>query len=428
MKRIEINTKKIGKKSPRHENKPTYNNGYQFPVITGSTNFNYHSTSTDLEDNSIRFQVSEKHNIYSISIDWLEFICTWENPIEISYQNNTHQNIIVEKISSHKNLNFRNLNRVYMDGVEVCDIFSGANNGRHKFNEVSIRIANPQLYSIGYLVKIRELIKAFNLNYYRMARLDIALDGQEIMRFDTYLNRYTKSPTIQCNNGAIKILPTAFNKKEHHWLSWSIGSSQSGISARFYDKTDEISQSGKDYIYEYWKTNNIATDKVGRFEIQLNYKRLEKYGIDLDGLNNLTNAEYIGAIFTNEVEPWFKLFRVRKRDMMEHKKEVAIKKGHELRLIRWNHIPKKIELLNFCDHQSNAPRINARNSISFNLREILRHPNTSTTAQVDIIEKYANDYHLQDFVIHKIRDLFGNEIQSPYIEILKPLVNKEVNH
>ncbi|MBN1618547.1 hypothetical protein JW887_04390 [Candidatus Dojkabacteria bacterium] len=428
MKRIEINTKNFEKKSPRYGNKSTYSNGFSFPVLSGQSNFNYHSTSTVLEDNSIQHQVSENRNIYSISVDWLEFICSWENPVEISYRSNTNQRIIVERISSHRNPNFRNLNRVFVDGVEVCDIFSGVNNGTHRFNEVSVRMANPQLYTIGYPDKIREVIQAFSLTFIRMARIDIALDGQEIMRFDTYLNKFVKSPTVQRNNDAIKILPTAFNKKEHHWLSWSIGSTQSGISARVYDKTEEITKSGKDYIYQYWLQNNIAVERVGRFEVQLNYKRLEKYGIDLDSLDMLTNAEFIGAIFCNEVEPWFKLFRVRKKDMMEHKKEVALKKGRELRLIKWNQVPKKLELLHFCDHQSNASRINAQRTISFTLREILRKPNTSTTAQTDIILQYANEYDLRDYTNNKIRVLFGNEIKSPYIEILKPLVSNGINN
>jgi hypothetical protein len=79
-------------------------------------------------------------------------------------------------------------------------------------------------------------------------------------------------------------------------------------------------------------------------------------------------------------------------------------------------------------HHSNASRINAQRSISFTLKEILRFPNTSTTAQVETIEKYTNDYLLQDYVSNKIQFLFGNEIKSPYIEILKPLVNNGVNH
>lgn len=424
MKRVQINTKLSAKESLRCEKKSTYNNGFSNPAISGSTNLRYNSDSTALDNITLQYQDAKKHNIYSINVDWVEFICVWTNPIELTFKKCANQRVKAEKISSHRNPNFRNLHRVHMDGVEVCDIFSGINNGTHGYNEVSLRIANHQLYSIGWSTKIREVLDYFDLSFKRIARIDIALDGQELMRFDTCLNKFVRSPTIQRNNDTIKILPTAFNKKEHHWLSWSIGSSKSGISARFYDKTEEITKSGKDYIYQYWLRNNISTDRVGRFEVQLNYRRLKKYGIDLNGLENLINADYIGAIFTNEVEPWFKLFRVRRRDMLEHKKEVAIKRGHELRLIKWNHIPKEMKLLQFCDHQSNASRINAQRSITFTLREILRYPNTSTTAQTEIIKKYATDYQLQDWLSNKIRDVFGNEIKSSYLEILKPLVNR----
>jgi hypothetical protein len=99
----------------------------------------------------------------------------------------------------------------------------------------------------------------------------------------------------------------------------------------------------------------------------------------------------------------------------------------ELRLIKWNNIPKNMELLQYFDHQSKASRINAQRSISFTLKDILHFPNISTTAQVEIIEKYANDYLLREYVSNKIRFLFGNEIKSPYIEILKTLVCKEIN-
>jgi hypothetical protein len=56
------------------------------------------------------------------------------------------------------------------------------------------------------------------------------------------------------------------------------------------------------------------------------------------------------------------------------------------------------------------------------------HPHTSTTAQVEIIQKYASDYHLQDYVKFKIRTLFGDEVKSPYIQILKSLVINEVSN
>lgn len=82
-------------------------------------------------------------------------------------------------------------------------------------------------------------------------------------------------------------------------------------------------------------------------------------------------------------------------------------------VFKWNKLPQRTELLQINNHTAKRMDICARNTISFDLREILLHSSTSTTAQVDIIDKYANDFHLQDFVSHKIRDLFGSDIKSP---------------
>lgn len=248
------------------------------------------------------------------------------------------------------------------------------------------------------------------------------------MKVIALLNKSVQSHTIQSSNGKVEVLPTKFNKKELRLISWSIGKRQSGISATVYDKSDEITKSGKDYIADYWKDNGIDTDSVGRFEVHLNYIRLKKYGIDLSSLEQLKNAEYIGSLFTKEVRPWQMFYRVHRKDILNHKKEVAIRKGREIRFIKWNKLPQRMELLQINNHTAKRMDICARNTISFNLREILLHPNTSTTAQVDILEKYAIDYHLQDYVSHKIRDLFGSNIKSPYNEILKPLVNNGFNN
>lgn len=421
MKHLKINTKNFGKFSPN-------NHGILFPAFSGSSDFQFHSTSTISNDQSINFQQPKNTHFYAICVDWLEFICVWNKSIELAFLNNTNLNIITEKISVHRNPNFRNLHRVYSNGVEVCEIFSNPNNSTHAYNEVSVKVSNPLLYTDNYPQTITYILESFGLTFSRMSRLDIALDGSDIMKVIDLLNKYVKSHTIQSSNGKVEVLPTKFNKKELRWISWSIGKRQSGISATVYDKSDEIIKSGKDYIADYWKTNEIDTDNVGRFEVHLNYSRLKKYGLDLSSLEQLKDAEFIGGLFTKEIRPWQRFFRVRRKDMLNHKKEVAIRKGREIRFIKWNRLPMRTGLLLINNHTAKRFDICARSTISFNLREILLHPNTSTTAQVDIIEKYATDYHLQDYVSHKIRDLFGNDIESPYIEILKPLVSNGVNN
>ncbi len=401
----------------------TVNNGFQFPVYTGSTNPDYYSSTS--QQNKIEVTNNGEKENYSLCSDWVEFICTWVTPIEIIYRNHSTENILVEKISVHKNPNFRNLHRIYLHGVEVCDIFSASNNGTHLYNEVSVKVANNMLYTADWVEKVKKVVRYFTLEFVRMARYDIALDGTELTKIDIVLNKFTKSHTVQIKNDALKVLPLALNKKELRWTGWSIGCKKSGISARYYDKTEEIQHSGKEYMLDFWNKNHISTEHVGRFEVQLNYKRLKKYRIDLNNMELLTNAEFLGTIFQQEVRPWLKFYRVKRQDMLNHRKEIAIRRGREIELIKWHHLPNKIELLEYYVHKPHSNVINARNTISFTLREILRNPNTSTTAQVDVIEQYAKEYNLCEYVQRKINELFGEEIEPQYTLHLQRFLHKE---
>ena len=416
MKNFYINTTK-------NENDLGYwhnNNGFSFPVFSGSTNQQYQSTATNFENENFASQT--KANYYSICLDWLEFICTTEKPIEFAYKLNQNQNIQIRKVDVHNNPNFINLNRIYFNGMEICDILSTPNNNTHRQNEVSVKMANHVLYSDQCYQYVLLIVKTFKLSFDRLARLDIALDGMDVVKLISLLNRYSKSKTIQINNDAISILPTSFKKKDQFFDSWSIGKSKSGICARVYNKTDEIKQSGKDYICEYWKANGIPTVNNGRFEIQLNSKRLDKYQFILLDLQQLIGAEFLGTIFKKEVQSWLKFYHVRKTDIINHKKEVAINRGSEIQFIKWSKIPTKQILLKTYEHKPNSAVINARNTISFTLNEILLRPNTSTTAQVEIIQKYAEDYKLQEYVDHKLKKLFGWDVKPPYRKILSPLI------
>jgi hypothetical protein len=408
-----INTTKNG-------NGNAVNNGFQFPVYTGSTLPVYYSSTTD-KNNVVTINSDEK-NLYSICSDWVELVCTSEIPMEIIYRNHSNANIVVEKISVHKNPNFRNLNRIYLHGVEVCDIFSDSNNGTHSYKEVSVKVANALLYTLDWVNLVRHVVRSFNLSFVKMARQDIALDGMELTKVDVVLNKFAKSHTIQVNNDSLRILPLSFKKKELKWTGWSIGCKKSGISARYYEKTEEIKHNHKEYILDFWSKNNISSERVGRFEIQLNNKRLKKYRIDLDNMELLMNAEFLSTVFQQEVRPWLKFYQVKRKDFINHRKEIAVRKGREISIIDWNHLPNRIELLEYNIHKPHSNIVMARNTISFTLREILHNPSTSTTAQVDVIEQYAQEYHLTEYVQNKIRILFGDEIDPKYFKHLQRFI------
>ena len=312
MKGTDINTQKFEIVAPSYCN----NNELQFPVFSGSTTVNYSSTLTYNHGNTVNYFPVVRDIKYVLCLDWLEFVCGWDNPIELSYINNDVPDIIIERIGVHRNTNFRYLHRIFVEGVEVCDIYSSPINRLHAYNEVSVRISNYLLYTGGYQRLLNKILDAFGLTYVRMVRIDIALDGADILKIMAYLNKYYKSHTIQIKDDRIKILPTAFDKSSLTVLEWAIGSKKSGISAIVYGKTDELIVSGKKYIADFWLKNGIPAEGIGRFEIQLNGKRLKKYCFDISNIELLSDAGFLGAIFIAEVKPWLILYRVRKVDYL----------------------------------------------------------------------------------------------------------------
>lgn len=225
MKGTDINTQKFEIVAPSYCN----NNELQFPVFSGSTTVNYSSTLTYNHGNTVNYFPVVRDIKYVLCLDWLEFVCGWDNPIELSYINNDVPDIIIERIGVHRNTNFRYLHRIFVEGVEVCDIYSSPINRLHAYNEVSVRISNYLLYTGGYQRLLNKILDAFGLTYVRMVRIDIALDGADILKIMAYLNKYYKSHTIQIKDDRIKILPTAFDKSSLTVLEWAIGSKNPGF-------------------------------------------------------------------------------------------------------------------------------------------------------------------------------------------------------
>ena len=150
-----------------------------------------------------------------------------------------------------KKPNFQNLHRIYFNSIEAFEKFSNPTNCLHLKNQVSVKVSNVFLYTDNYFDNINELLQSFSLKFVRIAQLDIALDGEDIIKLIDVLNKCCKSHTIQSSNDTISILPTAFKKNERHRLSWSIGKSKSKISTRVYIKSDVMELQKKDYIRSY---------------------------------------------------------------------------------------------------------------------------------------------------------------------------------
>lgn len=392
--------------------KKIISNGVSFPVDTGQTSPVYYSNSTGYSHQFKNYTSTKKDNLYSICIDWLQFVCTSKDSTRLFLSHSEDRRVYAEKITVHMNPNFNLLHRIFVDGNEVAEIFSEPNNPIFRHSEVMVKISNPILYQDDWCSIIKIVMSNYGLDFIRVSRLDIALDGESNQKIIDLLNKYTKSHTIQIGNDTLKIRGREFCKKELRWISLSIGKVKSGMSATVYDKSKEILESGKNYINDFWIQNGIESDKVIRFEIQLTKNHLKKCNIK--NLETLSSGEYLCSILKNKVQPWLRFYSVRKMDVLNSRKEYAIKNGREIRYIKWNHLPYNTMLLPKFNYVSNSTYINARNFISFSLKEICRTPTTSHDDEIKVIIDYAERYQLQEYLTNKIRLVFGSNPDSLY--------------
>lgn len=399
--------------------KQIINKGVSFPEITGSTEFVYYSNSTGYTQSFDNYTSTKNKILYSVCIDWIQFICTSKDSARLFSNDKAEGRVYSEKIMVHKNPNFKSLHKIIYNGNEVCEVYSESNNPVFEQNEVLVKLANPLLYQSDWHITANSVMAYYGLEFNRLTRLDIALDGEHILKIIDLLNKYTRSHTIQIGNGAIKVRGLEFCKQEHLWLSLSIGKVKSGISATVYDKSAELKDSGKGYIKDLWLQNGIESDKMGRLEIQLSKNRLKRCNIK--SLEMLSSGDFLCSILENQLRPWLKFYSVRKKDMLNHRKEVAIKKGREIRYIKWNHLPHNTTLLPMFDYVSDSTYFNARNYISFGLKEIRKAPEELHDDEIRVIRDYAYKYELQDYLMHKIRLVFGNNPDSMYCGFISKL-------
>lgn len=409
MKRVYINTNK-------YENGLTNNNGIPFPTISGKSSIEYYTNSTSYHSDFAEIDDAKNYNFYTLNLDYLQFLCTSIYPLKYLFKNNKNDNIIVTKISSIRNANYLDAHKVYFMNNEICEIYSNPKNVRKSNQEVLIKLSNVVLYSDELNEVTQIILNSFNLIMIEVNNMHIALDGEDVLKINDHFNKWDKSHTIQLSNDNIDIRPEKKNKKLLQWKTWYIGHKSTGISATVYNKKDELRNSQKDYIMDFWIRNNLNIENVGRFELKLWSKKLRKYKIN--SISMLT-PEFLRTIFEEEIKNWFNLYKVRRKDFLNSKKETTIKRGHEIQFIKWSKIPIARTGLKYYEYVSDGSIINARNNISFNLHEILLHPNTSTTAQIEVILKYTSDYCLQDYTKNKIITLLRYNDNNILNELLK---------
>ena len=182
----------------------------------------------------------------------------------------------------------------------------------------------------------------------------------------------------------------------------SIGSKKYQKTAEIYNKTAEIKVSGKEYITEFWKKNGLDTKcNVGRFEIKLGTRHLKKYRIN--SFNDFCDAGYIGKILVDEVQNWLRFYQVRLNDIRSHRKDIAIRKGKELKFIHWDKVPQTTIQLEKVNYVSDGIQ-EAKRSVTHTIGEIQKgYTVDATETLVKFIEATTTEYQIFNHTIKKIK-------------------------
>jgi len=172
---------------------------------------------------------------------------------------------------------------------------------------ISFKIDNQQLYKRKEIdLKIGAFLRAFEIEFCNYTRVDLFIDFN---RFNSKLGFADFVTAYSAGQIASKGKVQSFNKYHSRvdgnmrLTGFSYGSRSSDKYIRCYDKTYQLEIEHKPYIQEFWQLNGFSkTDRVYRFEIQLNSKffnktdgqRLKLDGTRAYGLGNSREVEKDG--------------------------------------------------------------------------------------------------------------------------------------
>ena len=417
---LDINTHDFEKEST------VISNVHSFTTISGSNYTNYCTTSTpyplkDVESGNEKYTT----NFYTINLDWVQFLCSTDKNSNV-LESYSSERIRITKNQSHNNPNFKYKYTVALDNCDLCDIYAIPINCKHNKNQISIKIHNSQLYTNNWSSRIIFLLNSLDFISPTLTKIDIAIDGSDILMKMDLFRRYMRTKTIQIGNENLNINGVNFNKAELTWESYIIGSKKYQKTAELYNKTNEIKISGKQYIVEFWKENRLdISDDIGRFELKLGSRHLSKYSIN--SFTDLCDARYLGKMFFEEINNWLRFYQVSLANIKAHRKDIAIKKGKELKFIHWDKIPQLTHTLEKVVSKSDGTN-EAKKSITRAINEIQKgYVIDSTTTLINFIEVTTTEYQLHEHAIKKISaSLSSNPKEFENLKFLIDRLNSDL--
>lgn len=237
----------------------------------------------------------------AITLDWLSLYFTqsmFEDQYEEGesiYINEDCFLVAIDRPTLHFNSHF-----ILFYKNEECAhlLFNSKNEKFFKKDVVKVDFINHTLYS-GQWLDIYHAILSFGLVYKGASRIDIAIDGVNYL--PQMLNIYTKQ-TIEnkvfglknSNEHRARFSAKVMNPKTMGFENFNIGTAGGNKMVTVYNKSLEISKSGKRYISEWWQANGIIDaqpdyDAIEKELEQLDRKKREIF--ELKGVKNIYRFE-----------------------------------------------------------------------------------------------------------------------------------------
>lgn len=199
--------------------------------------------------------------IYTTNLDWLQLYCHGDKIVCDEAKGDTFKFRV--RNTGKETMQFLTLLYIYIEKVKVAEILQVPRSNIINSKATIVKIENQLLYTSQYMQVAYEILKAFNLCYKGITRIDLALDCQtlkegkdvqEFLRQTIMLNEQEKGYIYNVGRAHSTYHLQLDGKTGNRIVGVKWGSPHSAVSCYVYDKTLElIEQKDKPWIRDAWQ-------------------------------------------------------------------------------------------------------------------------------------------------------------------------------
>lgn len=251
-------------------------------------------------------------NTKTIAIDWLQLSLrgriNWHGENSIC---KVTPDLILEDLK-RGSTHFVRSATVILCGEVIGKIdFNPRNSDMIGEDTVIFKAENRILYQTDYVKRIKEFAELTKLSFKHMTKLDIAIDSEQKGKgLFKFLDKLSKNQIKIVGQAEHQARRNSNNEMNY----FRLGSSSSNKLVRCYYKKQEIEQTQKRYITEFWEYNGLDTTKeIERVEISMKKKEISKYWnpTSFDELLYLESTTFLSSLFQSGTKKFFEFVRVK---------------------------------------------------------------------------------------------------------------------